>query len=336
MATEVIFENVRYFFEKILRNATFDNDWDKESIKNAIHWAQYCEKLYHQTQAKSFSKKLNTFMVKLNSKTILLALNFKSLRDATRILYMALLQNPFLSRELVNFLLQENQMDETFAKDLCHIVQLKSEFLALEEWVKLKPNLNGTVAELYLECLRNKFLATEDKFEKEKLTHSFFNFLMTSENELLHLVEMWMLPPSNCEMEEIRKLFLKILLKKISPKEPTYDANATVKVWNLSPAILSGLSSSCIPFLEIYCDHLVFCAQKLELQYIENDFQWLSREGGRGCLNYSDIVTHFKTLWNSQGEVREYVSRLLLQLSAGSVCSIWEDITNEIKQFVKI
>lgn len=330
MTAKEILENIKYFTVSILRNAFFDNDWDRTSLQNAIQWAKYCEKIYHKSQGKSFSKQLDNYMKSLVTVAVIPVLNFEILKNSTNILFMALLQNPYLSRDLVSMILQENYADENLKDNLCDIVQLKSSFLILEEWIKLKPNINSlVVADLSMECLINKFSISKDITQKQKLIGSFFNLTLNSKNGLLSLIEILTMPSSTLDIKDIQIMLMNLLLVKINPKESEYDANIAAVLWNQKPVILSKLSKFHLPFYKIYCNYLIQCAENLELNYTSNGCQWILREN-QGYLNYDDLLIHFKLLWNVCDEIQEHTFKLLSELSAGAICSIWEDIIIEI------
>lgn len=233
MTAKEILENIKYFTVSILRNAFFDNDWDRTSLQNAIQWAKYCEKIYHKSQGKSFSKQLDNYMKSLVTVAVIPVLNFEILKNSTNNLFMALLQNPYLSRDLVSIILQENYADENLKDNLCDIVQLKSSFLILEEWIKLKPNINSlVVADLSMECLINKFSISKDITQKQKLIGSFFNLTLNSKNGLLSLIEILTMPSSTLDIKDIQIMLMNLLLVKINPKESEYDANIAAVLWN--------------------------------------------------------------------------------------------------------
>lgn len=137
-------------FYQILDSLHTHRDLTRDSVDVALRWADYCQKFCVESKEKPFFQQLQSFIVaKLSSKPFALTMrpSFDDLQESRTLAIMAVLKNPFVSKDLFSYVLslvpETSDLEESVLSELTFAAGIVAS-VREEEWQKLELDVVAT------------------------------------------------------------------------------------------------------------------------------------------------------------------------------------------------
>lgn len=307
---EIALVNIHRFVTQVLQRAHANTDWDEDSVRKALQWAQYCNELCRRCEDQPEKRRLlNEALVKLFSdipECFTRPLTVEYLQNATEELCIALLQNPKLSKEGMVCIIdwyRETGKKEEFIEMCGHLTKPKATAMVsqgLQDFSRRQTSPWSVDQTLLI--LRLKSIKFEEKLA-EKLC-------LLATRHLDTILQILSAQTDSLLTTELRSSVSKWLLN--------YVRHSNL-VWQCPPPLLSAVAAANYEFYKVYINFLRDEVETLAPCYTEGTgCRWNQRVNLPASLQYDDLVNNFTELLNKNGAVESATKLVLNEMSAKS------------------
>ncbi|XP_070827832.1 Fanconi anemia group F protein [Chaetodon trifascialis] len=308
--------------------------WDKQTLSRAFHWARYCEHIFSRFHSKSAMRRTMEKQLQITNqclRAVFLGYSEVSFLDLSRcqhLLLVGLLNNPELPFSIMKALfdtmspVNTKQSEYEDVSGICsHIIQCKSACKALSPLTDL--SAFGADAEVQGSMLMERLGALLS--QGSEAGHFLDSVLQGCEGAGQHfclVIAAALLTTKDSAAQTASQDFLLDWLQK-KPSELQHMCSA------LPPTLLIDLAKDHLKFRDAYCDVLKKWAADME--YSISDGEWAQRSTNR-TVSFQKLTEHFQALFEACPSLREDVENELnaLKISDGDFnvrgLSVWGDL----------
>ncbi|XP_039989711.1 Fanconi anemia group F protein [Xiphias gladius] len=317
--------------------------WDKQTLSRAFHWARYCEHLFSRFHNNSAVRRIMEKRLQLTNQSLRAALpaytevSFSDLSRCQHQLLVGLLKNPKLPSSLMKMLFDSKSPVDTKHSEyqdvtgLCsHIIQCKSACKVLSGLTD--PSAVGAEAEVQGVMLMERLGALMSHGNEARRTEQFLDSVLQGcEGAAEHfclVIAAALLTTKNSATETASWDFvLDWLQKKQSMLQHMCSA--------LPTTLLMDLAKEHLKFRDAYCDVLKTWASDMEFSI--SDCEWV-QTSTNPTVSFQKLTVHFLALFETCPSLRDVIEKELnaLKISDGDFevrgLSVWGDLLSALSQ----
>ncbi|XP_070763019.1 Fanconi anemia group F protein [Enoplosus armatus] len=317
--------------------------WDKQTLSRAFHWAQYCEHLFSRFHNNSAMRRIMEKQLQLTNQSLQAAfpgcteVSFLDLSRCQHLLLVGLLNNPQLPGSIMKILfdtmspVNTEQSEYQDVTGLCsHIIQCKSACKVLTPLTHM--SAVGADAEVQGVMLMERLGALLSQSSEARWTEHFLDSVLQGcEGEVKHfclVIAAALLTTKNSGAQTASQDFLLDWLQK---KHSVLQHMCSV----LPNTLLIDLAKKHLKFRDVYCDMLKEWASDME--YSLSDGEWVQTSSNR-TVSFQRLTEHFLALFEACPSLREDIKKQLnaLKISDGDFdvrgLSVWGDLLSALKK----
>ncbi|XP_064638088.1 uncharacterized protein LOC135494176 isoform X1 [Lineus longissimus] len=339
MSAAGLLKNI-YLFLDVLQKAHSSEaqGWAKQDVINALKWAEYCEKIHTQAITKPYTASLDEQIQTFNRLPWALGdaeITLGYFKDAKVLLQKAMLQNPYLSEDLFDTVIEiacETDGREPILKVLQSITVPK---MTVHQLLLLTRKLQSTTE------TENVDIASRLSLECEaKLLHRHFEHLckMGTKSDRLksYLVQ---------QLEAIAAVnsgMVIILMSLLEDNGHTFHSSIMID-WledqfrsgeetrhsfrTCSRDLLCSVAAKYATFADVYVQWLVEWGGDMTISYTPNQRPgYIYSPRSEHFSSFNDLAKHFQKLVNGPTTCRKAVIDLVLSKSKESEVSVWYEL----------
>lgn len=312
-------------------------DWDKQTLSRAFHWARYCEHLFSRFHNNPAIRRVMEKQLQLTNQSLRAAfsgyseVSFPDLSRCQHLLLIGLLNNPKLPSSIMKILFDSTSLVNTKNSEypdvtgFCsHTIQCKSACKVLRSLTDR--SLVGTDAQVQGMLLMVRLAALLDQGSetcwKEHFLDSVFQGCEGAAEHFTLVITAALLIPKNSSAEVASQDFL---LNWLERKHSVLQLMCSTQPTTL----LMELAKKHVKFRDAYFDLLKKWAS--EMEYSINDRVWIQTET-TPTVSFQNLTEHFLALFEACPSQRDDVEKELIafKISDGDYdvegLSVWGDL----------
>ncbi|XP_074534464.1 Fanconi anemia group F protein [Halichoeres trimaculatus] len=311
--------------------------WDKQTLTRAFHWARYCENLFSRFHNNSAIRRIMEKQLQLTSQSlgatfpVYTEISFSDLSQCQHLLLIGLLSNPDLPVSIIKILfdtesyIETNQSEYPDVTGVCNqIIQYKSACKVLSPFTDL--SAVGADAEVQGVMLMERLGALLSQGSDACRAECFLDSVLQGrEGEAEHfclVIAAALLTTKNSATQAAAQDFLLDWLQK---KHRLLQHLCS----SLPSKLLTDLAKEHLTFKDSYCKVLKKWASDME--YSINDGKWV-QNSTTPSVSFQKLTEHFLALFTACPPLKEVVEKELnaLKMSDGDFdvrgLSVWGDL----------
>ncbi|XP_041794333.1 Fanconi anemia group F protein [Chelmon rostratus] len=314
--------------------------WDKQTLSRAFHWAQYCEHVFSRFHNKPAMRRIMEKQLHITNESLRAVfpgyseVSFLDLSRCQHLLLVGLLNNPGLPCSIMKILfdttspVNTKQSEYEDVTGLCsHIIQCKSACKVLSPLTDL--SAFGADAEVQGLMLMERLGALlSHGSEAEHFLDSVLRGCDGAAEHFCLVIAAALLTTKNSAAQTASQDFLLDWLQK-KHSELQHMCCA------LPPTLLTDLAKEHLKFRNAYCDVLKKWAS--EMEYNISEAEWVQTSTNR-TVSFQELTEHFLNLFEACPSMREDVENELnaLKISDGDFdvrgLSVWGDLLSALNK----
>ncbi|KAM9753571.1 Fanconi anemia group F protein [Menidia menidia] len=318
------------------------NQWDKQTVSRAFHWAKYCEHIYSRFHTNSTIRRVMEKQLQLTNQSLRDAIpaysevSFTDLPRCQHLLLVRLLKNPELPSSVMRIFFETKSAVNDAPCEYEDIRGLCSHMIKHRSACKVLSPVSGASAvgadaEVQGEMLMERLGALLSQNTNPHLAEHFLCSVLplfegTAQHLCLVITAALLTPKDSATQTASQDFLLDWLLKK---------DNVLQYMCSLLPStLLKDLAKEHLTFREAYCGVLKQWAS--DMKYSVNDGEW-GQTSTDPPVSFQNITKHFQTLFEACPSMRASTEDELraLKISDGDFdvrgLSVWGDLLSAIK-----